>query len=188
MKNEIKILWDEVVYKWKFLSMVERSYEVNWEVQKYEMCVRNEVDKIIACLPVSKEWNFILIKEFRIPLNWYTIWVPAWLWDKPGEDPEEIVKREILEETWYEAWYIEHQFITPTSDWLTDELIDCYIATDCVKSPEWQALEWPEQIEVIEVPVEEIEDFILKQITSGVMIWSRMLALIEIYNKMKNNS
>ena len=186
MNNEINILNDEVVYRWKFLSMVERTYEINWKIQKYEMVIRNEVDNIIACLPVSKDWNFILIKEFRIPINAYTIWVPAWLWDKKWENPLDIVSREVLEETWYIAWKIIHQFITPTSDWLTNELIDCYIATDCEKSPNWQLLEWPEQIEVIEVPIGEIDQFIYNQVINWVLIWSRMLALIAAYQKMKN--
>lgn len=190
MKNKIKVLedMDKVVHKWKFLSMVERSHELDWRVGKYEMCVRNNVEKIVACLPITKDWKIILIDEFRVPVNESTLWAPAWLADKIWEKLEDVVSREVLEETWYIAWKIEHCFRTPTSDWLTNEVIDCYIATDCVKSPDWQSLEWPEQIDVLEVPEGEIDDFLFKQMASWRLIWTRMLGLIYYYQNMKNNS
>ena len=33
------------------------------------MCVRNNIKKIVACLPITKDGNILLINEFRIPVN-----------------------------------------------------------------------------------------------------------------------
>jgi hypothetical protein len=41
------------------------------------MVTRNNVDKIITCLPVTSDNKIILTKEYRIPLKNYTIGIPA---------------------------------------------------------------------------------------------------------------
>lgn len=181
MSKNIKVLWDEVVHKWDYLILQNRKFEQGGKIHKYEMVTRNNVDKIITCLPVTSDNKIILTKEYRIPLKNYTIGIPAWLGDKPWEDGKDIVKRELKEETWYESDDIRYSFTTGTSEGMTDEKIDCYLALNCKKVSDTLDLDESEVIEVIEVSISEIDDFITRQITNGMTVWSKFLALLYMY-------
>lgn len=61
---------------------------------------RGEVPKAdaVCVVPQTPQGTLVLIREFRYPLNSWTIAFPAGLID-PGEDPAESVDRELREET-----------------------------------------------------------------------------------------
>lgn len=63
------------------------------------------IDKadVVIILPITAEGNLVLIKIYRVPLERYVIESPAGLHDNPSESREEVAKRELLEETGYEA-------------------------------------------------------------------------------------
>lgn len=186
MTPNIKVQNDEVIHQGHHLTFQNRTYEQGGKTKQYEMVTRGKVDTIIACLPITTEGKVILTKEFRIPHNDYVLWVPAWLWDKPWENPIDIVKRELVEETAYDSNEIEYAFTTGTSEGLTDEKIDCYIAQNCTRVSDTLALEWPEDIEVIEVEVDKIHEFLLQQISNGQIVWSKLLALLYMYQASLN--
>jgi hypothetical protein len=53
---------------------------------------------------------------------------------------------------------------------MTDEKIDCYLALNCKKVSDTLDLDESEVIEVIEVSISEIDDFITRQITNGMTV------------------
>jgi hypothetical protein len=44
-------------------------FKKDGEIHPYEMVTRNNVDKIIAVIPITEDNEIILTKEFRIPLG-----------------------------------------------------------------------------------------------------------------------
>ena len=56
--------------------------------------------------------------------------LPAGLLDKPGEDPEEVARRELVEEVGFQAASWTHLGSTWSSPGITAEVIHLYLARD----------------------------------------------------------
>ena len=59
-----------------------------------------------AVVPVTRGGDVVLVRQWRQPLDAFTLELPSGLVD-PGETPAVTAKRELLEETGYEAGEIE---------------------------------------------------------------------------------
>lgn len=177
----INIIWERTVFEWKHISVQEVDYEKAWKAMKYEKVVRNKVSSIVAVLPVTETWEFVLIKQYRIPQEDYVLELPAGLWDVEWETREQIAARELEEETWYRSDNLEELYTSPTSSWLTNERITCFIAYNCKKVSETLSLDESEQIEVIEVKKEEINSFLSEQILHWVLVDNKIFALLYHY-------
>lgn len=179
----------ETKYSGTHLTFLEIPVTLeNGEVHQYEYVVRNKVAGIVAVLPVTKEKEIILIKQFRIPLQKWQIETPAWLIDKAWESAEVSARRELLEETGYEAWELEFVYRAATSAGLTNEEIDCFIAHDCFLSDKKWELDAIEQIETFKIPAHEVYAFLQDQAKSGILIESKVYWLIGLYTqKYKGN-
>ncbi len=74
--------------------------------QEYERLLRGysqgtpPIPDAVAIVPLVQGGEVLLIREFRYPVNSYCVAFPAGLID-PGENFEESVRRELLEETGY---------------------------------------------------------------------------------------
>ena len=99
--------------------------------------------------------SVILIKQYRIALEQYIIEIPAGKLEG-NESAEFRGRMELVEEAGYEAGQmIATGFIHPSPGFLTEK-IHLFIACD-LKKVEAQP-EWDESIEVIEIPVQEIQE------------------------------
>ncbi len=171
----------KVLYKWEHIIFMEQDVLKNNKIIKYELVVRNNINWIIAVLPITEDKKVVLIKQFRIPVNDTVLEVSAWLCDKEWEDEIDTVKRELLEETWYTSDEISYAYTTAWSPWITSEKVNCYIALNAKKASYKQNLDEIEQIEVVEIPLDEINDFILENTVSWAIIDSKVLALLYFY-------
>jgi ADP-ribose pyrophosphatase len=99
--------------------------------------------------------RFVMIKEFRIPVGDYVYGLPAGLLE-PGENIEDTVRREMLEETGLEVTAIKR--ITPallSSSGMSDEAA-AMAFVDVRSTPEAkQTLEGSEDIEVLLLDFEQ---------------------------------
>ncbi len=135
---------------------VQRLRPVKTEAWK----VREKVKDIVTTFTVTEDEKVILTNQFRFPHEKFIIENPAWLQDKDCESLEETARREILEETWYAPEKIIHLGKTPTSSWLTTETIDCFIWLNSKKVSDILNLDWSEDIQVIEVPLSDMDEFL----------------------------
>ena len=62
-----------------------------------------------AVVPVTDDGNVVLVRQWRQPLETFTLELPSGGVDE-GEDPEEAAGRELLEETGYQATELENLF------------------------------------------------------------------------------
>ena len=70
-----------------------------------------------------------LIRQYRHPLGEYTYELPAGLMDAAGEEAEDVGRRELIEETGFEASHMDHLCTIASSPGFTDERVHIYLAT-----------------------------------------------------------
>jgi len=145
-----------IEYEGKWLRVIKRN---GWEFVE-----RTNITGIVAIIPVTKDGNIILIKQYREPLQKTVIEVPAGL---VGDvDNKESIKtaaqRELLEETGYHANCLEELGTFPVSPGLCTEQLTYVIATDLEKLTE-QVGVGDEQIEVFEIPIPTAVSYLLDQ-------------------------
>lgn len=116
---------DRVVGQGRFLRLVDRG---GWEF--VERIVGKAVITVVALTP---EGRLVLVEQFRPALGTRVIELPAGLvGDEAGGELEamaQAVRRELLEETGYEAGQIEFLTEGPTSAGLTSEQVAFFLAT-----------------------------------------------------------
>lgn len=83
----------------------------------------------VAVVPMLEDGRVVLVKQCRYPLDTVMWEIPAGKLDKgPGEDLLECAKRELSEETGYEAKEWEYLFPIATTPGFSDEIIHLFVA------------------------------------------------------------
>ncbi|HXK49762.1 MAG TPA: NUDIX hydrolase [Clostridiales bacterium] len=143
----MKILKKYKVYDGKYSNFFITEFEDKFgNAKKWEFLERARDTKAVVVNAYHDE-KIILVKQFRFPINMYSIEFPAGLIDE-GETPEQTALRELTEETGYNG---EVTSISPplcTSAGITSEII--YMVDIKVTSFEGQKLDDTEEIEVLE--------------------------------------
>jgi ADP-ribose pyrophosphatase len=149
----------------RFLTLVRKS---GWEY-----ATRRGATGVVGLVAVTRDGRLVLTEQFRIPVGRPVIELPAGLaGDVEGEERESLAtaaRRELLEETGYEAGRLEFLFEGPSSAGLTDEVISIFLAADLVKTGKGGG-DATETIVVHEVPVAELLEWLAAKIKGGAMI------------------
>jgi ADP-ribose pyrophosphatase len=87
----------------------------------------------VAIVPVTREGNIILVKQFRKPVEKETLEIPAGKLN-PGEEPEACAQRELQEETGYSG-KLEYKFSYYSTPGFSDEILYMFFARDLMVSP-----------------------------------------------------
>ncbi len=84
----------------------------------------------VVILAVDDDGRALVLKQYRHPAGLRFVELPAGLLDKPGEDPLEAARRELLEEGGLEAGEWVHLNGIHNSPGFSSERIDIYLARD----------------------------------------------------------
>jgi 8-oxo-dGTP pyrophosphatase MutT (NUDIX family) len=84
----------------------------------------------VAVVAMDDGGNIALIQQYRHPLREYILELPAGLIDNPKEDAEATARRELIEETGFEATDMNHLCTIASSPGFTDERVHIYLATE----------------------------------------------------------
>jgi ADP-ribose pyrophosphatase len=106
-----------------------------------------------AVVPVDREGNVILVRQYRHATGSWLLEVPAGTLDHPGEPPEECARREVEEETGYLAGRLISLGWIWTTPGFTNEKIWLYLALDL--TPTRADLEDDEVLSVESLPLGE---------------------------------
>lgn len=86
-----------------------------------------------AILPITIDGKLILTRQFRYPIDAVSLEIPAGKKDFMNEDPMSCAIRELEEETGYITNEITHLFTIYPCLGYSDEIIDIYLAINCIK-------------------------------------------------------
>ena len=178
------VLHKKTLWEGKFLRAVLINYNVlcnssnNVEAREWEAFERINCDGVIGIVPFTDNDEVILIRQFRPPIKGFVIELPAGLVD-PGENFEQAVRRELIEETGYEAGDV--QFLTegPMSSGASSEILSVYIATGLKHVGIGQRDE-TEDIEVLPVQIGNVAAKLEELRQSGNHIDLKVYGMIEM--------
>ncbi len=120
----------------------------------------------VCVVPVTDDGNVIMERQFRYPIDQVITEIPAGKLDSKDEDRLDAIKRELREETGYEAdnW-IDMGIYYPAPAY-SDEKITMYLARGLRRGE--RELDDDEFLNIIEVPLEELKNDIMSgKITDG---------------------
>lgn len=152
----------KILYEGKFLRLIRDKH---WEYVERT----NGID-VVYIIPLKYDGHekiAVLTKEYRIPVGNYVIGFPAGLVGDidNNEDIITAAHRELFEETGYNAKRMRHVVTGPASSGLSNETIHYYIADGLIKSGDGGGDD-TEDIEVIEIPLNDVERQITDKFSS----------------------
>jgi len=155
----------------KFLALIR---EGRWE---YVDRVNATGAALIAA--VTAEKKLLLVEQYRIPVHSRTIELPAGIiGDEPGSADEshaEAARRELLEETGYDAGHIEPLTTGPACSGITSERVTLFRATGLRRTGKGGGVAH-EDITVHEVPLAEIVPWLEVKAKTGVLVDPKVYA------------
>lgn len=142
-----------IKYKNTFLEI----YEDDIILPNDKLSKRIVVDHIgAACvLPITKDNQVILVKQYRYAIGDTSLEIPAGKKDDKRDVGEQTAKRELEEETGYTCETLMKVTSIYSAIGYSNEYIDIYIAKDVTKSPNIHHKDDDEFIEVVLLPFEE---------------------------------
>jgi len=180
--NTPEIISKNTIGKGKFLRFVLTTYiDSSGKKRKWEYFERINCNGIVAIVPVTDNNEFILIRQYRPPVNSYVIEFPAGLNDKGGT-LEEAAERELLEETGYSAKDMIFLTEGPMSSGASGEILTVFLA----KSLEFRGIgqrDETEDIEVLKVPIDGLETELSRLKSEGNHIDLKIFGLAELARK-----
>jgi ADP-ribose pyrophosphatase len=161
----------------RFLALVKEGH---WEYAE-----RVNATGAAIIIAATEDRKLLLVEQYRIPVHARTIEMPAGIiGDEPGrtiEDHAEAARRELLEETGYEAEQVEALVTGAASSGLTSELVTFFRATKLRRVHNGGGVA-SERITVHEVPLQEVDGWLAQKISAGILVDPKIYAGLYFLN------
>jgi len=159
------------LYTGKFLALVKEG--------RWEYADRVNATGAAIIVAITEEQKLLLVEQYRIPVHARTIELPAGIiGDEPGSSDEshaDAARRELVEETGYEAGEIEPLTHGPASAGLGSEVVTLFRAYQLRRVGNGGGVA-NEDISVHEVPLGEVHAWLNRKAGSGVLIDPKVYA------------
>jgi ADP-ribose pyrophosphatase len=162
---------DRILVETKFLRCIDRD---GWYFVE-----RPNATGVVTVVPVTADGRIVLVEQLRVPVGRRVIELPAGLvGDEPGHDKEvgeAAARRELIEETGYDARQLLPLAECPTSPGIVNEIASFFLATDLVKVGDGGGTA-DEQIVVHEVLLTEADAWLRARAAEGKLISVKVYA------------
>jgi ADP-ribose pyrophosphatase len=147
-------------------SLSTRSFSAYLDevlLQNNQMGQRMRIDhpEASAIIPFLSDKEILMVRQYRYALGRETLEIPAGKLD-PGESPEQCVRRELLEETGYEAGTIERVYTYAPALGYSNELIHIYSGHQLRKAA--TVIDGREIASVEKIPLEKLKSMIKERL------------------------
>ena len=132
----------------------------------------------VVIIPITKDNKFIMVEQYRYPINQGLLEFPAGRLDKENEKPIDAAIRELSEETGYKALSIKELSYIFTAPGFCSEKLYIFLAQDLEKGE--VHLDEDEFVDVVYLSAEEIKEKIKnfeKFVAKSFAAWSLYLSL-----------
>jgi ADP-ribose pyrophosphatase len=159
----------ETLYQGKYLALLKEGH--------WEYADRVGATGAAIILAVTPEEKLLVVEQFRIPARARTIELPAGIIGDEGENESdaEAARRELLEETGYQASHIEELMKGPTSSGLTSETVTLFLAKNLKRIHAGGGVA-NEKITVHEVPLKNVNQWLDQKRAEGCLIDPKLYA------------
>ncbi len=127
----------------------------------------------VNVVPVTASGDLVLVRQYRAGLGALSLEIPGGIID-PGEAPVEAARRELLEETGYQADAIEPLGIVSPNPAIQNNRCHLFLARD-VRLERAPALDASENIEVLHVPVARLHALLDSGAIVHALAWCALL-------------
>ena len=148
------------------------------KVRNWETIERIGCSGVVVIVPFTDDGAVILIRQYRPPVNAYVIELPAGLIDI-GETEEASARRELVEETGYEARDMDFLISGPASSGSSSEILDVFVASGLSFVGIGKRDE-AENMETISVPLEKLDSEISRLEQEGNYIDLKVHGMIRL--------
>ena len=167
----------KVIFKGKRVEVHERD---GWEYVE-----RKKGKSAVAVVALTNAGKLILTEQYRRPVDQRVIDWPAGLVGDDGDsDPENTARKELLEETGYACERVELLAEGPTSPGITSETVSLYRAHNLTKKEKGGGV-GGEDIEVHEIAISNIEQWLSAKAHSGVAVDPKIWVGLYFWGKSK---
>jgi ADP-ribose pyrophosphatase len=160
-----------VVWQGRYLRAVVRG--------RWEYVERRGITGIVGIVPVTDDGRLVLVEQVRPPVDARVIELPAGpVGDEAGREDEPLARaarRELLEETGYEAAALRRLFEAAPSAGLSGESITFFLATGLRKVAPGGG-DASEEITVHEVPLAGVVEWLEARRRAGAVIDAKIYA------------
>lgn len=163
----MEIISKKIVWEGKFLRSLILTYrDKSGNMRNWEAVERVNCYGVVAVVPITKNGELLLIRQFRPVVNNFVIEFPAGINDRK-EMLIDVAKRELIEETGYTAEEFIFLAEGPLSSGMSTEIMTVFLAKNSFQASYLLKQQFPpeesESIEIIKIPIsllhETLENF-----------------------------
>ena len=129
-KKEIKLISRTEKYKGNILKVYEDKVEINGKSTHFDYI---ENFSAVGILPILSDGKIILVRQYRLAVDDWTLEIPAGKLDVKGEEIIDCAKRELEEETGYKSDNMDFLVSLNSSVAYWKSRIHIFIAKDLYK-------------------------------------------------------